>query len=366
MEHTQSHGGLLDRIIHTSFHQPALVAMVVVLAFLLGLSAYERMPRNVYPDITIPVFTVVAENESMAAEEVEAMITRPMEAAINGLPGVLRVRSQTIQGLSSVVIESGIETEFWRARQFVTERMSQVAAQLPPGSEPPTLSSATTRLAEVYELAIEGDLPSEDVREYAEWQLRYSLLYVPGVADVLNMGGHVRQYRVTIDPVAMRAYDLPLSAVEEAVQGGNENASGGFISTGPTEYTVRGIGRFTSVEDIRDTVVSEAGGVPVYLRDVATVEESTAIRRGIASKDGKETVVALVIKQPDADTVQVVEGTEKTIEEMSERLPEGLRIVPYYDQTHLIQESLSSVIRAILIARPMHEPQGGEAAGTLE
>lgn len=345
----QSHGNIIDRIIHASFRQRALVLMIVALAAILGFSAYQQLPRNVYPDITIPVFTIVIENEAMAPEEIEAMITRPMESAMNGLPGVRRIRSQTTQGLSSVVVEFDIEADFWQARQFVTERMGQVAPQLPPGTEPPTLSSATTRLAEVYEFTVEGDLSPVELREFAEWQLRYNLLTVPGVADVLNMGGHVRQYRVTIDPYRLAAYGIKLSDVEDAVTGGNENAAGGFVSSGPTEYTVRGIGRFDSVRDIEDTVIGVRNDVPIFLRNVADVDEATAIRRGIATKNGEETVVGLVIKQPTADTVKVVQGIENALEDMKPTLPKGVRIVSHYDQTHLIQDSLTSVSRAILV-----------------
>src|SRR3990172_2158192 len=208
-----SHGSLIETVIHSSFKQKAIVMMLVGLALVFGISAYQQMPRNVYPDITIPVFTIVTENEAMAPEEIEMMITRPMESAMNGLPGVRRIRSQTTQGLSSVIVEFDIETEFWRARQFVTERMAQVASQLPPGTEPPNLSSATTRLSEVYELAIEGDLPPTELREIAEWQVRYNLLTVPGVAEVINMGGRMRQYKGTIDPNKLRSYNVRLSAV---------------------------------------------------------------------------------------------------------------------------------------------------------
>ena len=344
-----NHSSLVARIIHASFKQKTIVLMLVGLAVVFGITAYQQMPRNVYPDITIPVFTIITENEAMAPEEIETTITRPMEAAMNGLPGVRRVRSQTTQGLSSVIVEFDLDTEFWRARQFVTERMSQVGNQLPPGTNAPTLGSATTRMAEVYELAIEGDLPLAERREIAEWQVRYNLLTVPGVADVLNMGGHLRQYRVTIDPNRLRAYHLRLSEVEEAIKSGNENAAGGFVSTGPTEYTVRGIGRLTSVADIQNTVVAEHNGLPLFLRDIADVKEGTAIRRGIASKDGKETVLALVIKQQNADTVKVVAGIEKAVEDMRGSLPKGVRLVPYYDQTHLIDQALTSVAHAIMI-----------------
>lgn len=338
----------MERILRASFRHKPVVLLGVALAFAFGMTAYQRMPKNVYPDITIPVFTIVTENEAMAPEEIELMITRPMEAAMNGLPGVRRVRSQTTQGLASVIVDFDIETEFWRARQFVSERIAQVAAQLPPGTEPPTLASATTRLAEVYEFAVEGDLPAMELRELAEWQIRYNLLTVPGVAEVLNMGGYLRQYRITLDPVKIHAHGVKLAEVETAIRGGNENASGGFISTGPAEYTVRGIGRYDSVQDIGDTVIGANNGVPLFLRDVAVIEDGTAIRRGIASKNGKETVVSLVIKQPSADTVQVVEGIEKALEDLRATLPKGVRIVPYYDQTHLINSALSSVMNAIL------------------
>jgi len=346
--HRETDGGLIERVIHSSFKHRALVIMLVILAAVFGARSIGQLPRNVYPEITIPVFTIVTENEMMAAEEIEMMITRPMEAAMSGLPGVRRIRSQTTQGLSSVVVEFDIETDFWRARQFVTERMAQAMAQFPPGTEPATVSSATTRLAEVYEYAVEGDLPLIELRDIAEWQIRYNILNVPGVAEVLNMGGGLRQYRVSLYPNAMMAYGVTLAQVEAAIKGGNENAPGGFVSTGPVEYTVRGIGRWDSLSDIRNTVVAERNGVPVFLRNIASVEEGTAIRRGIASKDGKEAVVALVIKQPNADTTRVVEGIEKAIEDMKATLPKGVRIVPYYDQTHLINHSLSSVVRAIL------------------
>jgi cobalt-zinc-cadmium resistance protein CzcA len=349
MDQKQSHGGLIDRIIHMSFRQQAIVFLLVALAMVFGIVAYQQMPRNVYPDITIPVFTILTENEAMAAEEVEMAITRPMEAAMNGLPGVLRIKSQTTQGLSSVVVEFGIETDFWRARQFVTERMSQVSGQLPAATEAPVISSATTRLAEVYEFAVDGPLSPTDMRELAEWEIRPALMNVPGVAEVLNMGGRIRQYQVRIDPHALQAYDLRLSEVEQAITGGNENAAGGFISTGPTEYNVRGLGRFSSLEDIGKAVVAERDGTPIYLRDVADVSEGVAIRRGVAVRNAEDSVVALIIKQPNADTVKVVEAIERALEDLKPTLPKGVVITSYYDQTHLIRDSLSSVTHAILV-----------------
>lgn len=342
-------GNVIDGIIHAAFKHKVIVIILVGLSLALGVTAYQQMPRNVYPDITIPVFTITTEHEAMAPEEIESMITRPMESAMNGLPNVRRVRSQTLQGVSNVVVEFDLDIEFWRARQFVTERMAQVGSQFPSGTEAPMLSSATTRLAEVYEFAIEGDLPLTELREIAEWQVRHNLLTVPGVSEVLNRGGYLRQYRVNIDPNKMVALNVSLAQVEEAIKSGNENSAGGFISAGSTEYTVRGIGRFDSLEDLRNTVIAERHGVPIFLRDVAEAEESTAIRRGIATRNGKEAVIAVVIKQPYADTIKVVEGVEKAMAEMRSTLPDGVRLTSYYDQTHLIENSLSSVLRAILV-----------------
>lgn len=340
---------VVERVIHTSLRHKAVVLMLTALAVTFGILAYRQMPRNVYPDITVPVFTIVTENESMAPEEIELTITRPMESAMNGLPGVSRIRSQTTLGLSSVVVEFDLDTEFWRARQFVTERMSQVANALPAGTEPPMLSSATTRLAEVYELAIEGDLPLTELREIADWQVRYNLLNVPGVAEVLNMGGYLKQFKVTLDPNRLRAHGIGLTEVEDSIVRGNENTPGGFVSTGATEYMVRGIGRYDSLEDIRDTVVALRSDVPIHLSDIAEVEEGVAIRRGIATRNGREVVLALVIKQPEADTVTVVRGIEDAVARMREALPAGVRLVPYYNQTLLIDHSLSSVTRAIMV-----------------
>jgi len=172
---------------------------------------------------------------------------------------------------------------------------------------------------------------------------------VPGVADVLNMGGSLRQYRITMDPQSLAAYGLSLAEFAEAVKSGNENASGGFVSTGPTEYNMRAIGRFDSVEDIRDTVIGVKGGVPMTVGNVAEAAEGTALRRGIATRNGQGTVVAVVIKQQNADTVQVVQGIEHALKELGPTLPPGVKIVPYYDQTHLIDHALRSVTRATLV-----------------
>ncbi len=186
------------------------------------------------------------------------------------------------------------------------------------------------------------------MRELAESPIRSSLLNVPGVAEVVIMGGWLPQYRVTIDPTALRAYGLRLAEVEQAIRRGSENAPGGYISTGVMEYSVGGIGQYNTLADIQNTVITAHDGIPVYLRDIAWVEDGAAPRRGIASKDGKETVVAQVIKQPGADSEKVVQGIKRTLADLRENLPAGVQIVPYYDQTRLIDGTFAGITHAIL------------------
>ncbi len=339
----------VKKIVCFSFGNQVLIFMFIAVVSMLGVMSYAKMSRNVYPEITIPVFTIITENEVMAPEEIEMSITIPMEAAMNGLPGVKRIRSQTTQGLSSVVVEFDITSEFWRARQFVSERISQIAPTLPAGTEPPNLSSATTRLAEVCEISFQGDISDVALRELADWQARYKLLTVPGVAEVLNMGGKMRQFRVAVNMDALLAKSITVADIEKALKEGNENAAGGFISTGVAEYNVRALGRFTNIEDIRNVVVATNNSIPVYLKDVADVTDSYAITRGIVSRNGKSAVAAIIIKQPDADTVDVVKGVKKALAELRETLPKGVELYLHYDQTKLIDSSLKSVLEAIVV-----------------
>lgn len=339
-----------EKLVSCAFSNYVIFFLVILITSVMGTMSFFSMSRNVYPDMTIPIFTIVTENEVMAPEEIETSVTIPIESAMNGLPGVRRVRSQTSQGLSSVVVEFDISCDFWRSRQFVSEKLSQISSSLPAGTEAPNMSSATTRLAEVCEYGLESSSASlEKMREIADWEIRTRLMMVPGVSEVLNMGGKMKQFRVFVDMDALAARNIPLSAVESGLKEGNENASGGFISTGTAEYNVRAIGRFTSAEDMKKIIIAHRKGVPVYLEDVADIEDSFAIRRGIVSIDGRESVAAIVIKQPDADTVKVMDGVRKVFDEIRKTLPEGITLSLYYDQTVLINNSLRNVAESIVI-----------------
>jgi heavy metal efflux system protein len=340
---------MINRLIRSALGNATLVVVCLLMALGAGLVAYRQLSTDVFPDLTVPVFNVITQNAAMAPEELELSVTLPLESSLNGLPGVRRIRSVTQQGVSQVTVEFDSDVDYWRARQLVTERLAQVLPQLPEGTRPPLLSSLTNRLNEVYEFLVEGDLDPMQLRDLAEFDLRFRILAVPGVASVERLGGLLRQYQVQLDPNRMRALGISLDQVLDAVRGSNENAPGGVVSTGETEFTVRSLGRISSPEDLRRSVITARKGTPVTIGDVAVVVEGGAVRRGLARANGREVVSSRVIKQVGADTVQVTRAVRAALEEAQKTLPSGVHLRTVYDQAELIGHALSSVQRAILI-----------------
>lgn len=340
---------MIDRLIRTALERRTLVLSCLLLALGAGVAAYRQLSTDVFPDLTVPVFNVITQNAAMAPEDLELSVTLPLESALNGLPGVRRIRSVTQQGVSQVTVEFESDVDYWRARQLVGERLGQVLAQLPEGTRPPLLSSLTNRLNEVFEFIVEGDVDPMALRDIAEFDLRYRILAVPGVASVERLGGLLRQYQVQLDPNRMRARGIGLDDVLRAVRESNENAPGGVVSTGETEFTVRSLGRIGSLEDLRRSVITAREGTPIVIGDVADVVEGGAVRRGLARADGREVVSSRVIKQVGTDTVEVTRAIRAALAEAQPTLPPGVRIRAVYDQSELIGHALSSVQRAILI-----------------
>jgi cobalt-zinc-cadmium resistance protein CzcA len=340
---------VINRIVRSALDNATLVLFCLLIALGAGVLAYRQLSTDVFPDLTVPVFNVITQNAAMAPEELELSVTLPLESSLNGLPGVRRIRSVTQQGVSQVTVEFESDVDYWRARQLVTERLAQVLPQLPEGTRPPLLSSLTNRLNEVYEYLVEGDVDPMHLRDLAEFDLRYRILAVPGVASVERLGGSLRQYQVQLDPNRMRALGISLGDVLLAVRASNENAPGGVVSTGETEFSVRSLGRIASLEDLRRSVITARHGTPVTIGDVAAVVEGGAVRRGLARAAGREVVSSRVIKQVGADTVEVTRGIRAALEEAQKTLPAGVRVRTVYDQSELIEHALGSVWRAILV-----------------
>jgi cobalt-zinc-cadmium resistance protein CzcA len=263
---------MIAGIIRWAFAKPALVLVLVSAGAALGILSFQDLRRDVFPDLSAPVFNVIVQNPAIAAEELETAIAIPLEVALAGLPGVRRIRSTNQLGVSQVTVEFDPDADYYRSRQFVAERMAQVAPQLPEGTEPPLISSLTGRLNEIIEITISAEPGVADLmtlRDYAEFEVKNRLLAVPGVAAVERLGGYLRQFQVQLDPDRMSVRGVTLDEVLHALEGANVNAAGGFVRQGSMEWTVRAVGRAKNVDELRTTVAAVRALTPVLLGDVA-------------------------------------------------------------------------------------------------
>ncbi len=343
---------LMTRLVAACFKRPLIPFALALTGAALGVVSLQGLPRDVFPDLTAPVFNVILQNASMGAEELETALAIPMEVELAGLPGARRLRSSSQLGVVQVTVEFEPEADYYRSRQFVAERVSQAAAQLPAGTEPPLISSLTGRLNEIFEFTLEADPGTADLmtlRDLAEFEVRNRLLAVPGVAAVERLGGWLRQFQVQLDPERMSARGVTLGEVLHAVEGSNLNAAGGFVVQGSMEWSVRAVGRVRTVEDLRATVVAIRGSTPVLLGDITEVREAPAVRRGMAHRTGGEVVSCRVAKQFGSDTVKVADGIRRAVEEIAGALPTGVRLRVVYDQSDLVRLALGGVGRAVAL-----------------
>jgi cobalt-zinc-cadmium resistance protein CzcA len=295
---------------------------------------------------------VFVENPGLAAQEGETLIARPLESAFRSLPNVVKVRSESEVGVVSVRTEFRFGTEYYLARQLLAERLATAARDFPPGTASPVLSSAASRLGEVllfYVAGEQGKADTKELKETADYLIRYKLQTVPGVIRITSHGGERRQYEIALDPNRMRSYNVSHHKIVEAVSESNLNFSGGFITGTATEMDVRGLGRINSLEDVANVVVAVREGVPVLIRDVADVRDSAAVRRGIARVNEQEAVVMTVTKQFGTDTLSVVEESKKALDELKPFMPEGVSTVPFFDQSELINVATRTLEEALLV-----------------
>jgi cobalt-zinc-cadmium resistance protein CzcA len=343
---------MIRHLVDACFTRPAIAVLIAAAAATVGALSFQNLRRDVFPDLSAPIFNVIVQNPAMGTEELETAVAIPMEVALAGLPDVRRIRSASQLGVSQITVEFEPDADYYRARQFVAERVAQVAPQLPPATEAPLISSLTGRLNEIFEFTLEADPGATDLmtlRDLAEFDVRNRLLAVPGVAAVERLGGYLRQFQVQLDPSRMRARGVSLNEVLHAVEESNVNASGGIVSQGSIEWTVRAVGRASGIEDIRNTVIVVKGGVPVIVADIADVREAPAVRRGVAHRLAGEVVSCRVVKQFGADTVQVAAGVRQAIADLQQGLPKGVTLRVVYDQSALVQSALGGVTRAVLL-----------------
>jgi CzcA family heavy metal efflux pump len=339
---------MLNHLIAWSLRNRILVLAASAILLVAGAWTAARMPVDVFPDLTAPTVTVLTEAHGMAPEEVEALVTFPVETAVNGATGVRRVRSSTAQGISVVWVEFDWGTDIFRARQIVSEKLQTVAAGLPAGVDAPVLAPVSSVMGEIMMIGLTGPQHPQELRTVADWSIRRRLLAVAGVAQVVPIGGEVKQYQVLADPARMLATGVTLEAVLRAAAGSNENASGGVYMDRGQEYVIRGIGRVQRAEDIAQTVVAVRDGVPVLLGQVADVEVGAAPKYGEGSVNAERGVVLAVQKQPGASTLELTGRIEAELADIQRTLPRGMTIhAELFQQAGFITVAIDNVVEAL-------------------
>ena len=318
---------LMDRIIRWSIANRLFVVIAALAITAYGAVTALRMPVDVFPDLTAPTVTVVTEAHGLAPQEVETLVTFPIESSVNGATGVRRVRSASGIGISIVWVEFAWGTDKYIARQIVNEKLQLVAAQLPPDMPAPTLAPISSIMGEILFIAVRSDRHTPmEVRDAADWTLRRRLLAIPGVAQVVPIGGEVRQYQVRVAPERLAAFDVGLPDVLAALHASNANSTGGFMVRGGQEALIRGVGRLGGEADIASAVVTVRDGVPIVVGQVAEVELGPAIRRGTGSSDARPAVVIGIQKQPGANTLELTARIDRELDAIQRGLPEGMII----------------------------------------
>jgi len=333
------------------------VLVTAVLLMLYGAFEAQRLPVDVFPDLNKPTVTLMTESGGMAAEEVEQLVSFPLETALNGLPGVAGVRSVSSPGLSIVYLSFDWGVDLYRARQMVAERLTALQGTLPPGVVP-HMGPVSSIMGEVMMLAIPLDTSQGRVRqdamaarEYADWVLRPRLMAVAGVAQVIPIGGEVRQFQVQPDTQRMAALGISLDGLESALAGYSANTSGGFLEVNGREYLIRHIGRSANLEDLRNLALTARNGQAILLRQVAEVNFAAAIKRGDAGFNGEAAVILSIQKQPTADTVDLTRRLESALADMEKSLPAGV-LAPQviFRQADFIQASIDNLQAKLLLA----------------
>lgn len=340
---------MIANIIAGSLKNRLLVLLAGLIVLTWGVYETMRMPVDVFPDLTAPTVTIIADAHGMAPEEVETLITFPIETALNGASGVRRVRSSTSIGSAVIWIDFDWGTDIYQARQIVAEKLQLVRDTLPPEASQPILAPITSIMGEVMFIALKSDRHStRELKTVADWTIRRRLLSVAGVSQVIPIGGDTRQYQVVVNPERLAAYAITIDEVVEAVGQTNQNSSAGFVQQGGQEYLIRGIGRTQSLEHIGETVITRRDGVPVLVRDVARVRIGNSFKRGTGAHNGEAAVVIGIQKQPDTNTLELTERLDATLAEIQAGLPEGMTLATdIFRQADFIAIAVDNLLEAL-------------------
>ena len=338
----------MKKIISFSLSQPLVILLGTLLFVFSGVVAFQNLSVEAFPDVTDTQVTVIALYQGRAAEEVEKQVTLPIETALSGLPNSIRLFSHTQFGLSFTVITYDDKADVNLVRQQVNERLLSI--DLPTGVQANIMPNATP-VGEIMRYRLKGDgLSTTDLRTLQDWVVEKSLRQVPGVADVVAMGGHIKQYEVQPNLEKLRSFKLTIQNLLDALGRGNSNAGGSYVAQGSQQFTIRGIGLLTSSEEIGQIVMGSSNGTPILVRDVAQVKLGAVPRLGISGQDDDDdAVVGIVIMRKGENPSQVLKGVKEKLEQINQRvLPPGVKIVPFYDRTWLMGKTLATVFRNLV------------------
>jgi CzcA family heavy metal efflux pump len=340
---------MLNKLIEFSLRNRLFVIAASILLLAYGIMTILQLPVDVFPDLNRPTVTILTEAQGLAPEEVETLVTLPLETALNGAPGVKRVRSNSGIGLSILYVEFDWGVDIYRARQQVQERL-QLASEKLPKTAVPIMGPVSSIMGEIMLVGLSsegGKTAPMDVRTIADWTVRPRLLTIPGVSQVIPIGGGVKQYQVMPSPEKMAALGVSLEEVFSAAEKSQVNTAGGFIENANQESLVRNIGRTTSIDEIAQSVVATKGGVPILLKDVAEVKLGRAVMRGDAGVNGEPAVIVSVMKQPGQDTIRLTAEVEKALGEIKKGLPEDVKVNVLFKQANFIESAIGNVEEAI-------------------
>ena len=343
---------VLNQILKNSIAQRWFIVAGAIALTLWGVFSVTQMPLDVFPPFAPPQVDIQVEVVGLAPEEVETQITVPIESAVNGLPDVTTVRSSSKVGLAMVSVVFKQNADIYRARQAVTERLQQVARQLPENAHPPEISPLVSPLGTILQYAFtvedQGQTSMMELLRLVDVTLKNQILSVSGVSQVTIYGGDDRQEQVLIDPAKLRDLNVSLNEVTAAAAGATANAPGGFLIGGGQELLVRGLGQIQSIEDLQRSVVKVQDGKPILLRDVATVQTGAALKRGDASLNGRPAVVLMINKQPDVDTPSVTQAVEAVIAELQPSFPADVQVTRTFRQANFIDAAIRNVSGSLL------------------
>ena len=341
----------MKKIIDFALKNRLLIIVLGMIIMAAGYLSYKNLPVDAFPDVSPSLVQVFTTTEGLAPEEVEKYVTYPVEVTMNGLPNLKTIRSVSNFGLSVVNIYFGDGTDIYFARQLVNERLTEAREQIPEGFGDPQMGPISTGMGLILFYYLDdttGKYSLEELRSIQDWLIKYQLQTVPGVTEVLGIGGYEKQFQVVVDPSALLRYDVTINDLVEKIKANNLNVGAQFIEKDAEEFVVRSVGLTQTIEDINNIIIKSEDGTPIYLIQLADVKIGGAVRRGVQTQGGiREVVSGMVVKLYGTNSSTVISRVEHKLEEINKILPKGINIVPYYEQKSLVQSAVTTVTDAL-------------------